>query len=296
MKDDLPRLPIRSPAGHKGTFGTVAVVGGSALANPRMVGAPALAALGALRSGVGVVRLVMPGAILDAGLSICPSATGRALPTEDDGSLRLEEAVEVFDKALAGCDAAVIGPGLGAGPMVAALSLRAVQQEDFPVVVDADALNALATTPDLHLDFHARAILTPHPGEFRRLAAAFKISHDPTSESARPDAARALALRLGCIVALKGAGTVVSDGLEVWVCAHQTPCLATGGTGDVLAGLIAGLLAQHSGTLSLYDLARLGVEAHARAGMAWAERANASGGLLATELAESLPKVLESMR
>ena len=110
---------------------------------------------------------------------------------------------------------------------------------------------------------------------------------------------------LGCIVVLKGAGTVVTNGQETWVCPWGHACLATAGTGDVLTGLIAGLLAQHAGGgpgrgqgrgMSPLDLARIGVEAHARAGEAWAAGHGAQAGLLAEELADLLPGVLEGLR
>jgi NAD(P)H-hydrate epimerase len=264
-----------------------------------MIGAPALAALGALRAGAGLAKLVMPSRLLPAGIAICPSATGVALPDDPAGALVPGEAVAVLDGVLAGATAVVIGPGLGVGEVERALSLRAVQQEDAPVVVDADALTNLAEVPDLFRDFHAHAILTPHPGEFRRLASALRITASPTDPAERPRAATELARRLGCIAVLKGAGTVVSDGLHAWTCAHGHACLGTAGTGDVLAGLIAGLVAQFAAgptpALPLFDAARLGVEAHARAGERWAA-SHGEAGLIATDLANLLPDVLESLR
>jgi hydroxyethylthiazole kinase-like uncharacterized protein yjeF len=273
-------------------------VGGSHAGGRAMIGAPALAALGALRAGAGLAKLVMPRGLLPAGIAVCPSATGMALPDAADGALVASEAAAVFDEALAGASALVIGPGLGVGVVERALSLRAVQQEDAPVVVDADAITNLAEVPDLFRDFRARAVLTPHPGEFRRLAGGLRIVHDPVRPASRPAAAEALAQRLGCICVLKGAGTVVSDGQRTWTCAHGHPCLGTAGTGDVLAGLIGGLLAQFArpGGLSLFDLARIAVEAHALAGEAWAREHAADAGLVATELAELIPGVLQGLR
>lgn len=299
MTESLPLLPPRPPTGHKGTFGTVAVIGGCCISPARMIGAPAFAALGALRAGAGLVRVLTPESILTEVLALCPSATGRALPTLPEGALDLAGAVPAVDEALATADAIVIGPGLGQSPAVAALALRAVQQQDRPIVVDADALNALATIPELFRDFHASAILTPHPGEYRRLAALLKITIDPVNEATRPAAAEHLAQRLGCVVVLKGAGTVVSDGLRTWTCTHRHACLATAGTGDVLAGVIAGLLAQHArgkAPISLYNLARIAVEAHAKAAAAWAGTHHTESGMLAPELAELIPRALESLR
>lgn len=298
----LPRLPARDPEGHKGTFGTVVVVGGCARMDVRMIGAPALAATAALRTGAGLARLLMPAPVLDAGLTICPSATGVPLPVDADGSLVPHEVARVMDEELAGCGCLVVGPGLGPGEGAQTAALRAVQQEEFPVVVDADGLNALAGIPELWRDFRAAAVLTPHPGEYRRLAGAMQITADPVKE--RPEAAAALAQRLGCVVALKGHGTVVSDGQRVWTNDTGGSELATGGTGDVLSGVIAGLAAQFvrlglagggDGRLELFDAARLAVRAHGLAGERWVRRRSAAAGMTAMELTEELPGVLGEM-
>jgi ADP-dependent NAD(P)H-hydrate dehydratase len=316
MIDDapLPPLPARDPEGHKGTFGTVCVVGGCALRESRMFGAPALAARAALRAGAGLAKFTVPSPVLDSAVALTPSATARGLPTDDDGRLIAHEAAEVFDTAASDADAIVIGPGFGPSHAGAAsLTIRALAHAECPVVADADALNALAETPDFWLDLRAAAVFTPHPGEFRRLAEPLRLRGDPTDQSDRPALAAAMAQRLGVILVLKGAHTVVSDGLRTWVCERGHPCLATAGTGDVLAGLIGGLAAQFVAPgprsvggvelprpakkpLDLYDATRLGVQAHAIAGEAWARDHDATGGLLAEELADALPGVLESLR
>lgn len=309
----LPALPARDPMGHKGTFGTVCIVGGCALEAHRMFGAPALSARAALRSGCGLAKLLVPSPLLDAAVSLVPSATARGLPVSGDGGLEPHAAAEVFDEATRDASCIVVGPGLGpAGSGAAAITLRALGQDEVPVVVDADAINALSATPDFQRDFRASAVLTPHPGEFRRLAASLRIAGDPTDAADRPDLAQAMALRLGAVVVLKGMGTVVSDGLRTWVCERGHPCLATAGTGDVLAGLIGGLVAQfvsparglgvprgvHStgeDGIDLFDAARLGVQVHALAGERWAAT-NAEAGLLAAELADLLPVVIDGQR
>jgi hydroxyethylthiazole kinase-like uncharacterized protein yjeF len=301
----LPPLPMRDPRGHKGTFGTVAVLGGNCEQPQRMIGAPALAALGALRAGAGLARLIMPSPILDAGLTICPSATGRAIPVDHEGCILGHEAAQVIDEECPGCHCLVVGPGLGRSEGARAAALRVVQQESRPVVVDADAINCLAEVPDLARDFHAAAILTPHPGEYRRLAGSLGITADPTEESGRPLAAELLAQRVGCIVILKGAATIVTDGQRTWVCPAVNSALATAGTGDVLSGLVAGLVAQwvpSSGPssparpLDLFGAACLGVMAHALAAGGWARRSEAGAGLLASELADEIPAALERLR
>lgn len=309
----LPHLPARPANAHKGTAGTVAVVGGCAAERSRMFGAPALAARAALRAGAGIVRLVTPAPILDHAVALTPSATAVGLPTNPDGSLIPHLVAETLDRVFADADALAVGPGLGAVEGVPHLVLRAVTQTDVPVVLDADGLNALAGLTDFARDIKAPCILTPHPGEFRRLAEPLRITASPTDDAARPAAAEQLAQRLGCIVVLKGHRTVVTDGLRTWVCDRGHPCLATAGTGDVLTGLIAGLIAQHvapgprhiaglemprppSKPLDLFDAARLAVQAHALAGEHWAESHAAAAGLLAEELADLLPHTLETLR
>jgi len=302
------KLPTRDPDGHKGTFGTVAIVGGCADSRSRMIGAPAIAALAALRAGAGLARVLCPSPILNDVISITPSATGVALPTSADGALIAHEAAEVFDLHTSSADSIVIGPGLGWNPDpldplaegTRAIVLRAILHSDVPLVVDADALTALASTPDFARDFRAAAILTPHPGEHKRLASALSLPVAGEDDASRLAACESLARRVGCIVVLKGAGTVVSDGQQSWKCEHGHACLATAGTGDVLSGLLGGLLAQHSKAtarprLSLFEVACIGVQAHAMAGEFWA-KANAQAGLVAGELADLLPTALDKMR
>lgn len=292
----LPPLHARDPRGHKGTFGTVAVVGGCARPETPMIGAPVLSALGALRAGCGLARLVMPAPILPHALTILPPATGIALETDEQGL------IVPSDQSLAPlqhADALVVGPGLGADRPrsfpVADLTSRCIAL-GTPCVLDADALNALVAGERLHRLDLSRCILTPHPGEFARLAKVRGIGGDPTDTAQRPAAAADLARSLGCVVVLKGAGTVVSDGSRAWVCTRGHPCMGTAGTGDVLAGLIASLIAQHHASgMSLYDCARLGVEAHARAGELWATDRGADAGMLAPELAGLLPGVLAEL-
>lgn len=293
---DLPPLPPRPRDGHKGTFGTVLVVGGSSSETTRMIGAPALAGLGALRAGCGLCKLMMPSPILNAALSSLTSATGLPLAVDDEDQVIPFEAVAAFDHAAEDATCIVIGPGLGSAEAARALVLRAVQRDNPPLVVDADALNVLASIPDLFRDFHAAAILSPHPGEFRRLANAFRITHDPAREESRVPAAEALAQKLGAIVVLKGARTVVSDGQRTWTCPAGDPCMATGGSGDVLAGVTAGLVSQHLRQgHDLFECARAAVAAHALAGESWAAH-NATAGMLASELANLIPAALETLR
>lgn len=279
-----PSLPTRDPRGHKGTFGTVAIVGGCDREGLTMLGAPLLAARAALRSGVGLCRLCVPRTLLTQALAALPAATGVGFEGEVPASLPI-------------CDAAVIGPGLGPAGDRYRPVFDLIKQLDQPAVIDADGLNAIAAglnasrkIPDL-----SSCILTPHPGEYERLARACRLKEDPHDPRARESAAYALAARLGTTVVLKGAGTVVSNGASIWVCDRGHACMATGGAGDVLAGVLGGLLAQSGAArwgVSVYHLACIGVEAHAAAGENWARRTGAEAGLLTEELADLIPAAL----
>ncbi|MGQ0629068.1 MAG: NAD(P)H-hydrate dehydratase [Phycisphaerales bacterium] len=311
-----PALPPRAAAGHKGTFGTVVLVGGSARDGLIMLGAPVLAARAAFRSGAGLVKLVTPASIAVAALAALPSATALVLPTAHDDTVEPHLAAATLDRALdPAARALVVGPGLGRGPGPVALTLRAVQQHDVHVVLDADGLNALAETSAFEREINAPLVITPHPGECARLMAPLGLKGDPAAPADRPAIAADLARRLGCVVVLKGAGTVVSDGLRTFINSTGTHALATAGTGDVLAGLIGGLIAQFVAPpepprpyplpprprpaerpLDLYDAARIAVRAHGLAAEHWSRVARADAGLLAHELADHLPPVLSAMR
>jgi ADP-dependent NAD(P)H-hydrate dehydratase len=314
----LPPLPPRNPAGHKGDFGRICVVGGCAEPHARMIGAPALAARAALRAGAGLCVIVAPEPILDDCIALTPSATGRAMPTDAAGAIIPSPACEAIDAALELADVAVVGVGLGQSDGARAATIRVTQRDDRFAIIDADALNALAATPEFARDFLAPAIVTPHPGEFARLAAALRLTgHEASTPEGRAGAAEALAQRLGAVVILKGAPAAVSDGHRTWINDQIDSALATGGTGDVLAGLAAGLVSQFAAMplprglpeaararwptdparpLDLFDCARLAVRAHALAAARWRAAHDADAGLLAAELADEIPAALRAMR
>lgn len=303
--ESLPPLPQRPDDGHKGTFGTVGIVGGCAGMHrddefvPTMLGAPALAAMGAIRAGCGLVKIAAPSPIIEQVLGLAPFATGFGLEVDHARSINASHAAPVVDELTGTCAAVVAGMGMGGSLCVAQIIARLVNQEDAPVVIDADGLNALATLPEFDREIRANAVLTPHPGEARRLMDALSIDGDPAGdEPQRTDACARIAQRLGCVVVLKGRGTVVSDGHRVWVCERGSPALAAGGTGDVLAGVIGSIIAQTRGTdsIDLLHAAALGVQAHAIAGERWADSHEGDGGLMANELADLLPGVIGSMR
>ncbi len=324
LPTDLPRLPKRPIDSHKGTFGTVAVVGGCCAGRTRMIGAPALTATAALRSGVGLAKLVMPEPILAQGIAICPGATGIGVRVDHEGSMIASDAAEVIDALSGSASCLACGPGLGTDDGAAGTVLRVIGQENLPVVLDADGINCLAKLPEFQRDFRAAAVLTPHPGEFRTLCKALGLKDDLGLSKSRETAAEQMAQRLGRIVVLKGHRTVVSDGARTWTNPDESghPCMATAGTGDVLTGVIAGIIAQfvlkgdsrvtlpggkvvHAGVskeeqerrpLDLFDAARLGVYIHGLCGVRWAEQHHATGGMLAVELTEELPQSIETLR
>lgn len=311
MTPPPPELPARPEDGHKGTFGTVCVVGGQATGPRIMLGGPAFSALAALRVGCGLAVLAVPRPLMAAALTIAPEATGLALPIDGKKQLKASEVAELLDQYHNSFRCLAIGPGFGAEQPQQQIVVRLLAQEDVPMVVDADAINAMAKVRDVQSDLRASMVLTPHPGEYRRLAQTLGIDHDPIDPAQREEAASSLAQRLGCVVVLKGHRTVISDGLNTVVNETGGAALGTAGTGDVLTGLIAGLIAQfhkpalgtgdrqisaqQQGGVNLFDCARLGVHLHGRAGDLWVER-NGDAGLLATDLLTLVPEVLRELR
>lgn len=286
-------LPQRPADGHKGIFGTVLVVGGRSGPSERMIGAPALAAAGALRSGCGRVVLAMPEPILDRGLVLTPSATGRSLPVEHDGRLHATAACEVIDAVQHDVQSMVVGPGLGRGHAVQAVVAHLLSTSGPPLVLDADALNAIADDPSMLERRVRRCILTPHPGEYARLASSLGLPEAGRDETSRRLAAASLAARVDGVVVLKGDRTIVSDGEHHWTCDAGSVVLAVPGSGDVQAGVIASLLGQ-LGEQPPASVAALATQLHAMAGRAW-ERDHGPVGMLASELADALPVALRDV-
>lgn len=282
---DLARalLPARPPDGHKGTFGTALIVAGS----ERYWGAPALAAAGAFRAGAGLVALAAPAGLRPMLAGRLPEATFPAMP--DALTLGVDSAQALLRTAT-GYPAWLIGPGLGeAGPFVETLLggvARLTRDQGLPrLVVDADGLNLLAGMPDWPQRLPPGSVLTPHPGEMARLVG------EPLSalrDRERVELARTWAAAWGHVMVLKGAFTVIAapDG-RCALLPFANPILAVGGSGDVLGGLIVGLIAQG---VEPYNAAVLGGYLHGAAG----ESARASfgdAGMLAGEIADRVPAV-----
>ena len=253
-----PLLPPRPPHAHKGTFGRVVVVAGSR----NFVGAAYLAAAAAARSGAGLVTFAVPEWLRSPLATLLPEGT--YLPLLDSDGPRVAEAnVGIIVGALASGSCLAVGPGLGRGPVQTRLVMgvleAARQVKGVSAVVDADGLNALSGEAGWWKRIGAGHVLTPHPGEMSRLTGLSIRDID----SDRWALAREWAARWGQTVVLKGAFTVVADpGGDAWVSPTATSALASAGTGDVLTGLIAGMMAQ--GALPT-DAARLGVFLHAAA-------------------------------
>ena len=277
----------RPPESHKGSFGNVLVVGG----HRRYVGAPVLAAAAAYRAGAGLVSLAAPESVSRIAAAQLIEQVHTPLPEAEDGGVAAE-AAGAARNALFGASAAVVGPGLGVGEPASAF-LRALlltePRTQTPVVLDADALNILAGVYGWPAMLAAPAVLTPHPGEMARLLG------QPVHEvqEAREAVALAAAEQWGQVVALKGAHTVIAapDG-RMALSPFANPVLATAGSGDVLAGVIGGLLAQG---MERYEAAVAGVYLHGTAAERW-RAANGSGGMLASDLLPLLPRVTEDVR
>ena len=286
-RPDLPeglRLPDRPDDGNKGTFGRVVVVAGAR----GYTGAPQLAAMGAARGGAGLVRVCVPEGIY--AIVAAHSLEVMPVPLPDGGAGVLSrDALGTLQEHLRTADAVVIGPGIGRAQETENLLFEVLRSLPSPAVVDADALNLVAAR---QFDWHACAqpvVITPHPAEMARLAGL----ETAVVQSDRTGLARSYARDHGVIVVLKGAETVVaSPAGKVHVDTHRVVALATGGTGDVLAGLIGSLLAQG---LDAFDAAVAGVTIHAEGGLIVQARRGRAGGL-ASDLLEALPAAQERIR
>ena len=278
------RLPERPADGHKGTFGTVTVVAGSR----GFTGAAYLSATASVRAGAGLVRLLVAEGIYPILAVKCTEVMATPVAEDAPGALGaggLEAVLDQLEPSAAG----LVGPGLGRHPATWGLVREVIARCRRPLVLDADALNALADARHLLAGLGPDRVLTPHPGEMARLTA------QPTSavQASRREVAAAAAREWGAVVVLKGARTIVAapDG-RLSEDPHEVPALATGGTGDVLGGLIAGLIAQGSDP---YTAAVTGVYVHAEAGRRLQARLGPAG-LLASELLPELPLVMKELR
>lgn len=279
ITEDLAKqlLPSVEPDGYKNSFGHALVVAGSA----GMTGAAYLASRAVLRSGAGMVTTCLPISLREHYDLAFPEALTIGLAETEQKTLSVD-CWQVLAEQLERKEAIVFGPGLGRGTEISCLLAELLAQSSSPIVIDADGLNALAQEPDIIKSAQVPVILTPHPGEMARL---LNVSVEAV-QAERAESVRAAAAMYGAIVVLKGAATITSDPEgELYINSTGNPALATAGTGDVLAGTIAGLLAQGVNPLAATVL---GVYLHGLAGDLLAQD-KGNRGILAGEVADYLP-------
>jgi len=279
-------LPARPDDAHKGTFGTVVVVAGAY----GFTGAAYLSAMGAARGGAGLIHLCVPQAIYPVLATKCIEVMAHPLPDAGRGTFGSDSLAELQRSHLPRADAAVIGPGLGQSQETRDAVVALLRGLPCPTVVDADGLNIAAAAD---VDWRAAGqpvVLTPHPAEMARLTG----TDTQRVQGDRSGTAQRYAQRHGVVVVLKGAGTVVAapDG-RIHTDNHKgVVALASGGTGDVLAGLCGAFLG--SG-MDAFDAAVAAVTVHAEAGAA-VQRERGRAGALASDVLEALPAAQERVR
>jgi len=279
--DTIPKLKPRAIDAHKGDFGKVCIIAGST----GMSGAAALAGRAALRAGAGLVRVATPKSVLPIVASIEPSFTTIALPEDSLGRISTK-AINPVLEAAGQNDCLAFGPGLGISAALRSLLEALLEQDRLRLIIDADGLNNLAGIKDWPSGLKASLILTPHPGEMKRLWSA--LLREPLPPDRQQQAVQ-LTQKTKTTVVLKGAGTVVTDGQKVYINKTGNPGMATAGSGDVLTGIITALAGQG---LNNFDAAVLGVYIHGLAGDIAAENLGQTS-LIATDIIDALPEAFK---
>ena len=273
--DVLSLFPDRAENSHKGDYGKVLLLCGS----KGYTGAAALAALGALRTGAGLVYLGVPSSIYDIEASKLLEPIVIPLP-EEDGKLS-EQSIFEIGKMLPNMDAVLVGCGLGESGGVYSVVKYVLEHYEGPVVLDADGINAVSTHMDIVRGRTSPVILTPHEGEFLRLGGV--LTGDRTRDASD------LANDLGAVVLLKGHRTVITDGIDCYINPTGNPGMAVGGCGDVLAGMVVSLLGQgfspmHSAACSAW--------LHGAAGDVCADEIG-QYGMLPSDMLRVLPRLIK---
>lgn len=271
----LSLLPDRNPWGHKGNFGKLLLLCGSR----GYTGAAFFAAMGALRSGAGLVFLGVPESIY--GIEAVKLNEPVIFPLPDAGGRLSADAVPEILTRFPQMDAVLVGPGLGQSGGTLAVVRAVLEKAKCPVVVDADGINVLSAHRDLLRGRKLPTILTPHDGEFARLGGV--IGED------RMAAAAALAEELGCVALLKGHETCITDGTDGYLNPTGNPGMAVGGSGDVLAGVITALL---GAGLPPLEAAACGAWLHGAAGDRCAAELG-QYGMLPTDMLSALPRLMK---
>ena len=271
----LSLLPDRDIRAHKGDFGKILLLCGSR----GYTGAPALAAMGALRSGAGLVYLGVPESIY--AIEAVKLTEPVVFPLPDEGGMFSVAASEELKGLLSKMDAVLIGPGMGQSAGTLAVTKVILESFRGPVIVDADGINVLAAHKDILRERIDPVILTPHAGEFVRLAGSLGADREAD--------AIALAQERNAIVLLKGHETVVTDGTVVYVNHTGNPGMAVGGSGDVLSGMITSLCGQG---LQPLEAAACAAWLHGKAGDCCAAEI-AQYGMLPSDMLNVLPRLMK---
>lgn len=271
----LALLPARPLHSHKGDYGRILLLCGSV----GYTGAPALAAMGALRVGAGLVYLCVPSSVYEIEASKLLEPV--IIPFKDKNGMFSGEAVDQIAQIIPKMDAVLIGPGIGCSDGTFHIVKWVLENFSGPVVIDADGINVLEAHIDILRGRTSPTILTPHEGEFIRLGGVMS--------GTREECAMRLAAELGCIVVLKGYGTVITDGSVCYINPTGNPGMAVGGSGDVLAGIITGLLGQ--GLLPI-EASACGAWLHGAAGDICA-REIGQYGMLPSDMLNVLPRLLK---
>ena len=273
--DVLRILPDRHPNAHKGNFGRILLLCGSR----GFTGAAALAALGALRTGAGLVYLAVPESIY--AIEAIKLLEPIVLPLADENGMFSWDSIPAIKKLLPSMDAILIGPGVGCSEAVSAILEFVLSEFRGPVVIDADGINVLGQHKDVVRGREHPVIITPHVGEFLRIGGSL--------ESGRTEGAMALAKELKCIVVLKGNETIITDGEVAFKNTTGNPGMAVGGSGDVLAGMITSLLGQQ---LPILQATACAVWLHGAAGDICAEKLG-QYCMLPSDILDALPRLMK---
>lgn len=278
-KKNKPVLAKRNPLSHKGDYGKLLSIAGS----KKYPGAAYFAASGAVRIGTGLVTCAFPDSAYVAIASKLNEPVMMPLPCCEDGFLA-RGALDALLPAAEKSDCVLFGCGIGQTLGTASVAEEILKQIKCPIVIDADGINLISANINMLETVRGRAIITPHPGEMARL---LKLSTEQV-ESNRTLLAKAVAKQFGIIVVLKGADTVVSDGERTYVNRTGNAGMARGGCGDLLAGMIAGLVAQG---YDLMQAAVMGVYIHGAAGDLAAAKLSQTG-MTPTDMIKLLPSLL----
>lgn len=279
---EIPRqIQIRDPASYKNDFGHVLIIAGSKC----MIGAAALSALAAYRSGAGLVTLAVPSSLLKvAQCHVVPEVMMLALPETAEEAVDAA-AFDVIKSKFSKFSVIGVGPGLGTDSSTHQFVCRLVAESPIPLVIDADALNIIAADPKVLSANDSIKVLTPHPGEMIRLMG----RDNKLAEQERLAVARNFAHQYGCTLVLKGERTVVAaPEIPAYVNASGNPGMATAGSGDVLTGMISAFIAQG---LPSFEAAKWGVYIHGLCGDLAAERLG-QASLMASDLIAQIPHIL----